>query len=62
MKPICQFCGNEIRTTHYGITRKGSICVECLRRMKNEIRHINISTDFSSKENSARDRDIEEVS
>lgn len=37
MQVRCKFCGKEITTDHYGITKHGSMCLECWGRVKNEI-------------------------
>ena len=61
MQPKCQFCGKTILTEHYGITRQGFICVECLRRMKHEVHHIHISTNTGSNKTGKRNRYSGEV-
>lgn len=37
MRPKCKFCGQEITTEHYGITKHGSMCLVCWGRIKDEI-------------------------
>ena len=51
MRPKCKFCGNEIKATHYFISKQGSVCPECQRRTKNELRSIGIKTKENSNEN-----------
>ena len=35
MRPICKFCGKEIHTDHYFITKNGSCCLDCGQKINN---------------------------
>lgn len=58
MLPRCCFCGKEISSEHYGITKKGSICLKCLRGKKYEISFVGVSGNLCSSQNKGRTREV----
>lgn len=58
MKPKCKFCQKEITTTHYGITKNGTVCLNCIRRTKDALGSI---TDVCNSRNFNSDRRGKEV-
>lgn len=58
MKPKCKFCEKEITTDHYGITKNGTVCLDCIRRTKDALGSI---TDVCNSRNSNSDRRRKEV-
>ena len=58
MLPRCYFCGKDIVTEHYGIIKKGSICLACLRGRKNEISFVSISGNVCISQNRKGTREV----
>ena len=42
MTDKCKFCGKEITTNHYYITKKGAVCLNCRERTKSIMRMFGI--------------------
>lgn len=61
MKPKCKFCEKEITTDHYGITKNGTVCLDCIRRTKDTLGSITDVCNSSSNNIFGRRKEINEV-
>ena len=52
----CKFCGNQIRATHYFISKQGSICPECQKHIKDELKSFGVYKE--GKDDKASNRTI----
>ena len=42
MEIRCKFCGEKITTSHYIITKSGSVCLSCRERARNLLRNCGV--------------------
>ena len=42
MEIRCKFCGEKITTSHYIITKSGSVCLSCKERTRNLLRNCGV--------------------